>query len=237
MQQYPLLDVAGNNRQSCACWRSTCIVSVERESRKDGGKKPNCSKRHNQCERVTSDNKRECSFTVSERKKRRKEVHHRRHHHYVGVLSLPRRTTNDLAGGASSEAPPEPEPDPLANGWEGFRSRRTTNDRPVSAGLSSINTSSPGRASSPSLCRRGLRSWNQCRFLGWLTSGESSSVTGLTTSESCECLRNDDDSIASCDDGKDGTAAAFGGTGVCSITAVCDFLRTCGAIAPEGRLE
>jgi hypothetical protein len=150
---------------------------------------------------MTSDNKRECSFTVSVRKDgekavcgtKEKQVHYRHHrHHYEGGLSLPRRTTNDLGGGASDPPELEPEPDPLANGWEGFRSRRTTNERPVSTGSSS-STSSPGRASSPSLCRRGLRSWNQCRFLGWLTSGESSSETGLTTSdESCDCLRNDD---------------------------------------------
>ena len=152
------------------------------------------------------------------------KVHRHNHHnfhHDVGGLSLPRRTTNDLAGGAS-EASPVPLPDPLANGCEAFRSRRTTNERTASAGLSA-STPSPGRTPSPSLCRRGLRSWNQYRFLGWLTSGESSSVTGLTTSESCDCLRYDDGALtASWDDGRDVAAVA----GTCSITALCDFLRT-----------
>jgi hypothetical protein len=99
-----------------------------------------------------------------------KKVHHLHDysiiifHHDVGGLSLPRRTTNDFAGGASG-ATPVPLPDPLANGCEAFRSRRTTNERPASAGLS-VNTSAAGRVSSPRLCRRGLRSWNQYRFLG-----------------------------------------------------------------------
>jgi hypothetical protein len=87
-------------------------------------------------------------------------------HHDGGGLSLPRRTTNDLAGGASEASPvPLPLPDPLASGCEDLRSRRTTNERPASAGLS-VNTSAAGRVSSPRLCRRGLRSWNQYRFLG-----------------------------------------------------------------------
>jgi len=149
---------------------------------------------------------------------------------------LPRRTTNDLTGGAS-EGPPES--DPLATGWDGwevFRPRRTTNERPVSLGLSVNATSAGGRASSPSLCRRGLRRWNQCRFLvRWFTSEASSSEMGLTTSKSCECLRNDDGTVAASWD--DEITAGFGGAGTCSITALCDFLRACGAIAPGGRLE
>src|SRR5258708_16796894 len=88
-------------------------------------------------------------------------IHHQFFHHDVGGVSLPRRTTNDLAGGASgAEANPSPEPlplpDPLGNGCEDLRSRRTTNERPVSAGFP-INASSPGLASSPLLCHRGFR--------------------------------------------------------------------------------
>jgi hypothetical protein len=152
---------------------------------------------------------------------------------YACGLSLPRRTTNDLAGGGAFEG--SPELDPLAIGWESFRSRRTTNERPALVGLF-VNAAAAGRASSPSLCRRGLRNWNQCRFLvGRFTSEASSSEMGLTTSESCECLRNDDGAGAASWD--DGNTAAFGGAGACSITALCDFLRTCGGKAPEGRLE
>jgi len=140
-------------------------------------------------------------------------------------------TTNDLAGGAL-EVPLVP--DPLGNGWDDFRPRTTTNDRPASPELS-VGAASPGRASSPSLCRRGLRSWNQCRFLGWFTSEASSSEIGLATSESCECRRNDDGPVAAppCD----GATSTLGGVGACSMMAVCDFLRTWGAIAPGGRLE
>jgi len=155
------------------------------------------------------------------------------HVFYKGGLSLPRRTTNDLAGGGASERPSEL--DPLAIGWEDFRSRKTTNERPVSSGLS-FKGPGAGRAPSPSLCRRGLRNWNQCRFLvGWFTSEASSSEMGLTTSESCECLRNDDGVVAASWD--DDITAALGGVGTCSITALCDFLRTPGAMAPGGRLE
>jgi len=62
---------------------------------------------------------------------------------------------------------------------------------------------------------------------------------GLTSSESCECRRNDDRAAVAESWDDDGTvdAAAFGGAGACSITALCDFRRMYGAMAPEGRLE
>jgi hypothetical protein len=48
---------------------------MKRESRRTAEKSQLFKKRpNNQCERVTSDNKRECSFTVSEREKEKMSI-------------------------------------------------------------------------------------------------------------------------------------------------------------------